>query len=172
MWSLLSDLSFLWQSTSMRQCTIEFGANSNNHSSFLAGMLPLSLSLSSRQLRLITAVGTGVLVGTALIVIIPEGIETLYSASEGGGHGRTDIHTKRVEMQPAFGGGGSVAQMHSLQRVDEIDAFSLGRLHPRTNSIPNHPRRSNHQTKMKTKGQIPLPNQTNTKRSRPSHTPT
>lgn len=31
-----------------------------------------------------TAIGTGVLVGTALIVIVPEGIETLYSAREVG----------------------------------------------------------------------------------------
>lgn len=31
-------------------------------------------------MRLISAIGTGLLVGTALIVIIPEGIETLYSA--------------------------------------------------------------------------------------------
>lgn len=65
--------------------------NTNNHkylhnatSSFLAGSLPLSFSLSQRQLRLTTAIGTGVLVGTALIVIIPEGIETLYSAREVG----------------------------------------------------------------------------------------
>ncbi|KAK4503208.1 hypothetical protein PRZ48_006636 [Zasmidium cellare] len=58
--------------------------------SFLAGILPLSLSLSPRQLRLITALGTGVLVGTSLIVIIPEGVETLYTSS-GSGHG----HDKR-----------------------------------------------------------------------------
>lgn len=51
------------------------------HSSFLAGSLPLSFSLSQRQIRLISAVGTGLLIGTALIVIIPEGIETLYSSS-------------------------------------------------------------------------------------------
>ncbi|TID15180.1 Zinc/iron permease [Venturia nashicola] len=49
--------------------------------SFLAGSLPLSFSLSRRQIRLISAVGTGLLIGTALIVIIPEGIETLYSSS-------------------------------------------------------------------------------------------
>ncbi|KAK3067201.1 hypothetical protein LTR53_016068 [Teratosphaeriaceae sp. CCFEE 6253] len=48
--------------------------------SFLAGILPLTLSLSPRQLRLITALGTGVLVGTALVIIIPEGVETLYEA--------------------------------------------------------------------------------------------
>ena len=49
--------------------------------SFLAGILPLSFSLSARQLRIITLLGTGVLVGTSLIVIIPEGIETIYSAT-------------------------------------------------------------------------------------------
>jgi zinc transporter 9 len=51
-------------------------------SSFLAGSLPLSLSLSQSQLRLISTIGMGVLVGTSLIVIIPEGVETLYSASD------------------------------------------------------------------------------------------
>jgi len=50
--------------------------------SFLAGSLPLSLSLSQSQLRLISTIGMGVLVGTSLIVIIPEGVETLYSASD------------------------------------------------------------------------------------------
>ncbi|KAF2675382.1 Zinc/iron permease [Microthyrium microscopicum] len=51
-------------------------------SSFLAGMLPLSLSLSQRQLRIITALGSGILIGTALVIIIPEGIETLYAHHE------------------------------------------------------------------------------------------
>jgi zinc transporter 9 len=48
--------------------------------SFLVGILPLSLSLTPSRLRLISTVGMGVLVGTSLIVIIPEGVETLYSA--------------------------------------------------------------------------------------------
>ncbi|KAB2578362.1 Zinc/iron permease [Lasiodiplodia theobromae] len=55
-------------------------------SSFLAGSLPLSFSMSQRHLRLMSAMGTGVLVGTSLIVIIPEGIETLYTASEAAEH--------------------------------------------------------------------------------------
>jgi zinc transporter 9 len=38
------------------------------------------MTLSSSQLRLISAIGIGVLVGTSLIVIIPEGIEAVYSA--------------------------------------------------------------------------------------------
>ena len=52
--------------------------------SFLAGILPLSLTLSASRLRLISTIGMGVLVGTSLVVIIPEGVETLYSASEVG----------------------------------------------------------------------------------------
>lgn len=43
-------------------------------------MLPLAVSLSPSQLRLISTIGMGVLVGTSMIVIIPEGIETIYSA--------------------------------------------------------------------------------------------
>ncbi|CAK7216248.1 hypothetical protein SBRCBS47491_002760 [Sporothrix bragantina] len=45
--------------------------------SFLAGALPLSMSLSQSQLRLISSIGVGILVGTSLIVIIPEGVEAI-----------------------------------------------------------------------------------------------
>ena len=47
--------------------------------SFLAGSL--SLYLSQRKLRYVSTIAAGVLVGTALTVIIPEGVETLYGAS-------------------------------------------------------------------------------------------
>ncbi|CAB5191907.1 unnamed protein product [Rhizophagus irregularis] len=47
--------------------------------SFLAGSIPLAFHLSEDRLRTISAFGVGLLVGTSLIVIIPEGIETLYS---------------------------------------------------------------------------------------------
>ncbi|RFU72987.1 zip metal ion transporter [Trichoderma arundinaceum] len=50
--------------------------------SFLAGALPLSMTLSQSQLRLISSIGVGVLVGTSLIVIIPEGIETAVTPAE------------------------------------------------------------------------------------------
>ncbi|KAI8954580.1 Zinc/iron permease [Xylaria longipes] len=49
--------------------------------SFLAGALPLSMTLSQPQLRLIASIGIGILVGTSLIVIIPEGIEAVAEAS-------------------------------------------------------------------------------------------
>ncbi|PGH15738.1 hypothetical protein AJ80_05446 [Polytolypa hystricis UAMH7299] len=54
--------------------------------SFVVGSLPLTFSLSSSQLRLISALGMGLLVGTSLIVIIPEGVETLYSSSVSTSH--------------------------------------------------------------------------------------
>lgn len=56
--------------------------------SFFAGIIPLSFNLSTRQLRIITLLGTGVLVGTSLIVIVPEGIDTMYSA-----RGASRIHS-------------------------------------------------------------------------------
>jgi zinc transporter 9 len=65
--------------------------------SFLAGVLPLSLSLNPSQLRLISTVGMGVLVGTSLIVIIPEGVETLYSAQS-----RSQSTVRRTISQRSF----------------------------------------------------------------------
>ncbi|WEW57077.1 hypothetical protein PRK78_002537 [Emydomyces testavorans] len=56
-------------------------ADAGAYRSFVIGSLPLSFTLSSSQLRLISALGMGVLVGTSLIVIIPEGVETLYSST-------------------------------------------------------------------------------------------
>lgn len=46
--------------------------------SFIAGVVPLAMSLSERSLRIVTIIGAGLLVGTALAVIIPEGVHELY----------------------------------------------------------------------------------------------
>ena len=45
---------------------------------FGAGYLPLSMSLSANKIRLVTIFGAGLLVGTALVVVIPEGISMHY----------------------------------------------------------------------------------------------
>ena len=47
--------------------------------SMLVGALPLVFSFSHRHLRTLTTFGVGLLIGTAFIVIIPEGIHTLYT---------------------------------------------------------------------------------------------
>lgn len=41
------------------------------------GYIPLSLELSSDSLKQLTAIGAGVLIGSAFLVIIPEGLETI-----------------------------------------------------------------------------------------------
>jgi len=47
---------------------------------FAAGLVPLSRSFSAAQLRLMTAAGAGLLLGTALLIIIPEAVATLHGA--------------------------------------------------------------------------------------------
>lgn len=80
------------------------------------------MTLSSSQLRLISAVGMGVLVGTSLIVIIPEGIETLYSAgSEGHAH-----NTRGLRMgngSPAVQQMGLTLRGTSLTGRSDVDAL-------------------------------------------------
>ncbi|XP_075555590.1 zinc/iron regulated transporter-related protein 102B [Dermacentor variabilis] len=46
--------------------------------SYMSGMVPLSVPLTEARLHLVSVFGAGLLVGTALSVIIPEGISTLY----------------------------------------------------------------------------------------------
>src|SRR5436190_9970324 len=63
--------------------------------SFLAGSIPLFFQLSEERLRITSALGIGLLVGTSLVVIIPEGIETLYSIEFS-----KDIQDKEISLSP------------------------------------------------------------------------
>ncbi|KAJ1660406.1 hypothetical protein IWQ61_000662 [Dispira simplex] len=49
--------------------------------SLAVGYVPLVLRLSENRLRLVTVFGSGLLLGTALLVILPEGIDILYRAN-------------------------------------------------------------------------------------------
>jgi len=44
----------------------------------LFGWIPMAFNLSQKTLQLVTIFGAGLLVGTSLVVIIPEGVETMY----------------------------------------------------------------------------------------------
>lgn len=46
--------------------------------SYAAGFIPLSVTFSEAKLQLVSVFGAGLLVGTALAVIIPEGVRLLY----------------------------------------------------------------------------------------------
>jgi zinc transporter 9 len=48
--------------------------------SFAAGTLPLWIPASERNMRLTSVLGAGLIISTALVVIIPEGIETLLES--------------------------------------------------------------------------------------------
>ncbi|KAH8418161.1 hypothetical protein KR009_006702 [Drosophila setifemur] len=50
--------------------------------SYLAGSIPMLIKLSEEKLKCVTVLGAGLLVGTALAVIIPEGIRSLYIGNE------------------------------------------------------------------------------------------
>uniref|UniRef100_A0A1Q3FBW6 Putative zinc transporter zip9-a n=1 Tax=Culex tarsalis TaxID=7177 RepID=A0A1Q3FBW6_CULTA len=50
--------------------------------SYLAGNIPLVVTLSEEKLKNVSIFGAGLLVGTALTVIIPEGIRSLYDESK------------------------------------------------------------------------------------------
>lgn len=49
--------------------------------SYVAGSLPLTTKLSENKIRLFNALGAGLLIGTSLMVVIPEGVETIYSSN-------------------------------------------------------------------------------------------
>jgi zinc transporter 9 len=81
-------------------------------------------------MRLISAIGTGLLIGTALIVIIPEGIETLYSAE-------TSIHSPATLAVPVRGAAAALSlhnhpkseaqRSNAGEFVQHADALSVRR---------------------------------------------
>lgn len=46
--------------------------------SFISGLVPMAFKLSDNKSRLLALLGSGILVGTALAIIVPEGIDSLY----------------------------------------------------------------------------------------------
>ncbi|XP_075224200.1 zinc/iron regulated transporter-related protein 102B isoform X2 [Lycorma delicatula] len=61
--------------------------------SYLAGSIPLVMSLSEAKIQLFSVFGAGLLVGTALAVIIPEGIRSLFPS----GAARSSITVEDTE---------------------------------------------------------------------------
>lgn len=50
--------------------------------SYIAGYLPLMFTLSEKMITYTSSLGAGLLIGTALAVIIPEGVQALYSIGQ------------------------------------------------------------------------------------------
>ena len=117
----------------MRQldCFI-FSPTYQPYSSFSAGLLPLSFSLTPSQLRLISTIGMGVLVGTSLIVIIPEGVETLYSASKIG-----NVHIRRASSSWFIAEGSK--DIRALYEREASDTAATSMTHPVLPGSPEKP---------------------------------
>lgn len=80
------------------------------------------MSLSPSQLRLISTIGMGVLVGTSLIVIIPEGIEAVYTAgSASHTHGKREMSLYRKEIDVRWHSGDPVLMNRGIQPVQIRD---------------------------------------------------
>ena len=94
------------------------------NSSFLAGSLPLSFGLSQNYSRTISAIGTGLLVGSCLIIIIPEGIETLYSAMAHNPHAHR-IRRDKHDDEQHDGGGASLGEPHAWVGFTLIVGFVM-----------------------------------------------
>ncbi|KAM0349360.1 hypothetical protein ACHAPU_003769 [Fusarium lateritium] len=101
--------------------------------SFLAGALPLSMSLSQSQLRLLSSVGVGILVGTSLIVIIPEGIEAATAPAEAAHMHRVRSLVRRTPWSHAVPSRGlpeaivTISTNPIQKRNDELDTDEIVR---------------------------------------------
>jgi zinc transporter 9 len=90
------------------------------------------MNLSPSQLRLISTIGMGVLVGTSLIVIIPEGIEAIYAAgSPSHGHMRRNIQARGSSVEVQWASTGIAQRAESIYLRDTTNTGNL-------NIIPNH----------------------------------
>lgn len=60
---------------------------------FICGIIPLYLSLSKTKLRMLEVIGAGLLVGASMTVVLPEGVQALYSAKQGQHFHQNDLVT-------------------------------------------------------------------------------
>ncbi|XP_022333770.1 zinc transporter ZIP9-A-like [Crassostrea virginica] len=92
---------------------------------YVAGMIPLSITLSEDKLKFVTVFGAGLLVGTALAVIIPEGINAMYTS---GDHDHSHHHATPPKNTEHHGSTGhehhhSTTDVHSLIGVTLVSGF-------------------------------------------------
>uniref|UniRef100_A0AC34Q078 Zinc transporter ZIP9 n=1 Tax=Panagrolaimus sp. JU765 TaxID=591449 RepID=A0AC34Q078_9BILA len=68
--------------------------------SYAAGFLPLAFTFSENKIRLLSILGAGLLVGTALSVIIPEGVEALQGVPHHHSHvQKLSVHQENHKAQ-------------------------------------------------------------------------
>jgi zinc transporter 9 len=101
--------------------------------SFVAGCIPLATKLSDSKLNFLTSLSVGLLISTSLVVIIPEGVETLYSTKElqsDQDHATEEAHSFKLENHTAIG----LALLIGFAVMFIIDQVSSMHVHP--SSVP------------------------------------
>jgi zinc transporter 9 len=93
--------------------------------SFVAGCIPLSTKLSESKLNFLTSLSVGLLISTSLVVIIPEGVETLYDKQS---DQELTITPSRFVMQDHTAVGLSLLLGFTLMFI--IDQVSSMHIHP------------------------------------------
>ncbi|XP_077094456.1 zinc transporter ZIP9 [Siphateles boraxobius] len=94
---------------------------------YVAGTIPLAVNFSEEKLKLVTVLGAGLLCGTALAVIIPEGVHALYEEMLEGGHhhGHGQVEAEVSDQKVAEGVGPSSEHSHSHEQLHAYIGVSL-----------------------------------------------
>ncbi|XP_042598894.1 zinc transporter ZIP9 isoform X2 [Cyprinus carpio] len=99
---------------------------------YVAGTIPLAVNFSEEKLKLVTVLGAGLLCGTALAVIIPEGVHALYEEMLEGahnhGHGQVEAEVSEPKVVEGVMGqsaehGHSHEQLHAYIGVSLVLGF-------------------------------------------------
>jgi len=107
--------------------------------SFLSGIVPMAFKLSDSKSRHLALVGSGILVGTALAIIIPEGIDSIYGQSEplapnsSPKHQNSEVQTAPIRGSSDFAwiiGISLVTGFVLMLLIDQFSIYRSGDCHP------------------------------------------
>ncbi|XP_054256311.1 zinc transporter ZIP9 isoform X1 [Indicator indicator] len=96
---------------------------------YVAGIIPLAVNFSEEKLKLVTVLGAGLLCGTALAVIVPEGVHALYEdVLEGKHHPANEmqhvIESEKVAEMPVVSQyGHDHSRLHAFIGVSLVIGF-------------------------------------------------
>uniref|UniRef100_A0A3B4BZG7 Zinc transporter ZIP9 n=1 Tax=Pygocentrus nattereri TaxID=42514 RepID=A0A3B4BZG7_PYGNA len=95
---------------------------------YVAGTIPLAVNFSEEKLKLVTVLGAGLLCGTALAVIIPEGVHALYEevleGESGHAHGHAEVSVPEQKVAEGVVGP-SGEHAHSHEQLHAYIGISL-----------------------------------------------
>ncbi|KAG7274653.1 hypothetical protein CRUP_004577 [Coryphaenoides rupestris] len=92
---------------------------------YFAGTIPLAVNFSEEKLKLVTVLGAGLLCGTALAVIIPEGVHALYEEILEGAHQGAAVAADALDTKGASEAGLAAGGEHGHGHGPAPDHESL-----------------------------------------------